>query len=151
MFSTKRRLVQATLLSALVVGAAVIAESCMGPSCQRELIVNVAYTGDQTGLLVVRHHGPGKRAYGFSIEALGPDADQLHQFGDECWAFEGSDPEPLGAVEAWIDLNRNDYQRCKDSTDRDMCAPEPGDPAVAKTFKLKKSGITKVDLIFGDM
>ena len=124
---------------------------CASSDCRRELIVRVAYTGNETGLFVVRHHGPGSRDYGFSIGPLGPDAGQLHEFADECWADAGTGHEPLGEVEAWIDVDEDDYERCKDSTDRASCGPEPGDPAATTTFILKPTGLTHVDLTFGDM
>jgi hypothetical protein len=137
------------LILPILPGLLVVA-GCAGRDCPRELIVNVAYTGTKTGNLVTREFLPGGQFSAFSAGPVGTDAAQLNQVSDGCWSKIASSDEPGGVVEAWIDVDGDDALRCKDPKDKAACSPEAGDPTGTKAYSLQGTGLTTVDLSFGD-
>jgi hypothetical protein len=53
-------------------------------------------------------------------------------------------------LEAWVDLDGDDEQPCRDDVRQTACGPDPGEPQAQMEFTIKAKGTTEVILTFSD-
>ena len=119
--------------------------------CPRRLLTRVSYTGTQTGTLYYREISP-EGVVGFSsgrIDMTPPGVEAVAT-GDACWEAVATADSPGHRLEAWVDLDGDDEQPCRDDHGQTTCGPDPGEPQAQMDFTIKATGTTEVVLSFSD-
>jgi hypothetical protein len=126
--------------------------ACIGcDDCPRRLMTRVSYTGAQAGTFYSRDFSRGG-AVGFSsapVDLTPPGTQNVVTTGG-CWEEVAAADDPGNRLEAWVDLDGDDEQPCRDDYKQTTCGPDPGEPQAQTEFTIKAKGTTEVVLSFSD-
>jgi hypothetical protein len=111
----------------------------------------VSYTGAQTGTFYYREFSPdGVVAFSSGRIDTTPAGIQGVATGDACWEATAAADSPGYRLEAWVDVDGDDEQPCRDDFRQTTCRPDPGEPQAQMEFTIKAKGTTEVNLTFSD-
>jgi hypothetical protein len=116
--------------------------------CPRRLETRVSYTGAQAGTFYYREFSPdGVVAFSSGRIDMGMQGNAT---GDACWEAAAATDSPGYRLEAWVDLDGDDEQPCRDDFMQTTCGPDAGEPQAQMEFTVKAKGTTTVIVTFSD-
>jgi hypothetical protein len=119
--------------------------------CPRRLQTRVSYIGTQTGTFYCREFSPdGAVTFSSGTIDMTPAGIQGVATEDGCWEAAAAADSPGYRLEAWVDLDGDDQQPCRDDFRQTTCGPDPGEPQAQMEFTIKAKGTTEVILTFSD-
>ena len=117
--------------------------------CPRQLLTRVTYTGAQTGTFYSRVFSP-EAGGAFSSGPVDMTGTQNVATTSACWDEVAAADNPGNRLEAWVDIDGDDEQPCRDDYRQTTCGPDPGEPQAQMEFTIKAKGTTEVVVSFSD-